>query len=106
MDTQLVTVIIPTRDRPRRLQQALQSVLQQGHRPLELLVVNDGGCPPVLDAGGQRGVALRMLSLPESLGPGRARRQAQGQGQGQGIGWGNVMESQWVAPYLNLLNGN
>ena len=38
----LVTVIIRTKDRPELLDRALASVVAQTHRPLEVLVVNDG----------------------------------------------------------------
>ena len=37
-----VSVIIPTRNRPEFLAAAVESVLQQSHHDLELLVVNDG----------------------------------------------------------------
>lgn len=38
-----VSVVIRTKDRPKLLQQAVASVLAQSYRPLELVVVNDGG---------------------------------------------------------------
>lgn len=39
----IVTVIIPTKDRPEMLAQAIQSVLNQTFTELEIIVVNDGG---------------------------------------------------------------
>jgi glycosyltransferase involved in cell wall biosynthesis/ubiquinone/menaquinone biosynthesis C-methylase UbiE len=39
----LVSVIIPTKDRPKMLSQAIQSVLDQTFTELEIIVVNDGG---------------------------------------------------------------
>lgn len=39
----LVSVILPTRNRPQWLRRALGSVLAQRWRPLEVIVVNDGG---------------------------------------------------------------
>jgi len=39
----LVSVVIPTRNRPDRLRVALASVLAQTHEHLEAIVVNDGG---------------------------------------------------------------
>lgn len=39
----LVSVIIPTKDRPEMLTQAIQSVLNQTFTELEIIVVNDGG---------------------------------------------------------------
>jgi glycosyltransferase involved in cell wall biosynthesis len=42
-DTPLVSVILPTRDRPDRLRIALASVLAQSYPAVEVIVVNDGG---------------------------------------------------------------
>ena len=39
----LVSVVIPTRDRPRLLRDALESVARQSYRNWEAIVVNDGG---------------------------------------------------------------
>ena len=39
----LVSVVIPTRDRPRMLRDALESVARQTYRNWEAIVVNDGG---------------------------------------------------------------
>ncbi len=43
----LVSVIVPTHDRPGRLGAALRSVLDQTHRALEVLVVDDASTEPV-----------------------------------------------------------
>lgn len=40
----LVSVLLPTHNRPRTLPHALASVVGQTHRNLEIFVVNDGGC--------------------------------------------------------------
>lgn len=44
-DAPLVSVIMPTYERPQFLERAVRSVLAQTHRNLELIVVNDAGCP-------------------------------------------------------------
>lgn len=39
----LISVIIRTKDRPELLAEAVESVVQQDYRPIELVIVNDGG---------------------------------------------------------------
>jgi len=39
----LVSVIVPTRNRPETLGEALQSIAAQTYSPIEVVVVNDGG---------------------------------------------------------------
>ena len=38
-----VSVVVRTKDRPERLREALQSLADQSHRPIEAIVINDGG---------------------------------------------------------------
>ena len=40
----LVSIIVRTKDRPRLLRRALQSIAAQTYRPIEVVLVNDGGC--------------------------------------------------------------
>lgn len=42
--TPLVSLIVRTKDRPRLLEHALRSVAAQTYRPIEVVLVNDGGC--------------------------------------------------------------
>jgi len=42
-DKPIVSVIIPTYNRPQKLKKSIQSVLNQNFKDLELIVVNDGG---------------------------------------------------------------
>lgn len=42
-DTVVVSVILPTRNRPQNLKEALLSVLNQTYRRFEVIVINDGG---------------------------------------------------------------
>jgi GT2 family glycosyltransferase len=41
--TPMVSVIVPTLDRPEMLRQAIESIQQQSYRDFEIIVVNDGG---------------------------------------------------------------
>jgi len=58
-----VSVIIPTRDRPEYLAEALESVRRQTHPELELLLVRDGG-PPFPN---EIGVLLARFDFPVIL---------------------------------------
>jgi glycosyltransferase involved in cell wall biosynthesis len=70
----LVSVVIPTRDRPDRLEQALESVLAQSYEPLEVVVVDDGSAVPlVLPRALANDARVRTLRNEISLGPGAAR---------------------------------
>ena len=40
----LVSIIVRTKDRPKLLKRALQSISVQTYRPIEVVLVNDGGC--------------------------------------------------------------
>ncbi|MBI5640860.1 MAG: glycosyltransferase family 2 protein [Nitrospirae bacterium] len=40
----LVSVIVRTKDRPKLLKRALYSIALQSYRPMEVVLVNDGGC--------------------------------------------------------------
>jgi len=40
----LVSIIVRTKDRPKLLKSALQSIASQTYNPVEVILVNDGGC--------------------------------------------------------------
>ena len=65
-----VAVIIPTKDRPVFLEEAITSALDQTHAPLEVVVVDDGSTLPV-DGTGLRdryGPKVRVLRNDKSRG--------------------------------------
>jgi N-acetylmuramoyl-L-alanine amidase len=64
------SVVIPTRDRPDLLAEAVQSVLDQTVTGLEVLVVDDGGALPIAPFDDAR---VRVLQLEECRGPAAAR---------------------------------
>lgn len=65
-----VAVILPTRDRPTLLEEAIASALSQTHAPLEVVVIDDGSAPAV-DAAGLRerhGTNVRVVRNETSRG--------------------------------------
>jgi len=73
----VVSVVIPTRDRPQYLRQAIASVLEQRNVNLELIIVNDGAAaiPPhpdprvrVIDNQQRGAVAARNLGVAAAKG--------------------------------------
>jgi len=78
----LVSVIVPTRDRPLWLRRALASILAQRWRPLEVILVNDGGADvgPIVEALDTEGLVTvvrlaerRERSVARNVGLGLAR---------------------------------
>lgn len=55
----LVSVILRTRDRPRKLADAVASIARSTYRAVEVVVVNDGGKPPSLPADFPFPIVLR-----------------------------------------------
>ncbi len=46
----LVSIIVRTKDRPGLLRRAIKSIVAQTHRPIEIVLVNDGGADAPIDA--------------------------------------------------------
>jgi hypothetical protein len=63
----LVSVVIPTRDRPAMLQDALASVARQSYRNWEAIVVNDGGGRLELPQGRAAQVTAIDLGAPQGV---------------------------------------
>ena len=70
--TPLVSVVIPTYNRVRLVQEAVASVLAQSYRPLELIVVDDGSTDATGDALAGRSEVC-VLRQPHTGMPGQAR---------------------------------
>jgi glycosyltransferase involved in cell wall biosynthesis len=74
--TGLVTTIIPVFNRPLLLVEAVESVLAQTHRPIEIIIVDDGstdGTPAVADGLAEQNPGLVRVIHTANGGPGRAR---------------------------------
>lgn len=85
----LVSIIVRTKDRPKLLRRALQSIAVQTYRPIEVVLVNDGGCD--LDAaelGGILGnVSLNYVRLEKNTGRAHAGNVGLENAKGEYIGF-------------------
>ncbi|MGH9956761.1 MAG: glycosyltransferase family 2 protein, partial [Pyrinomonadaceae bacterium] len=70
MNSVLLSIVIPTYNRPRLLQRAVKSALEQTIEDLDIVVVDDGSAPPVRLPEHPR---LRVIRLPSNRGLATAR---------------------------------
>ena len=79
-----ISIVIPTRDRPVLLQEALESIAHQSLRPMEIIIVDDGSAQPV-DAhalASRFGPALRVVRNISSQGLAFSRNRGVEEAQG------------------------
>lgn len=72
----LFSVVIVTKDRAELLFRAIKSVLNSKLKPLDIVVVNDGGTPPDLTSIDFYGVRIKLINNPESKGANFSRNLA------------------------------
>lgn len=100
----LVSVIVRTRDRPRMLAGALASIAAQSHRPIEVVLVNDGGQTP--DLATLRRLLDDVSLVALDLAPGRGRAQAANAGIARASGrWIAFLDDddEWLPGHLRGL---
>lgn len=71
-----ITVIIPFLNRQQYVDQAIQSVLNQTLRPLEIILVNDGSQPSARRYLDRYDSRCRIIDLPKTVGASAARNEA------------------------------
>lgn len=85
----LVSIIVRTKDRPKMLKKALLSIAAQTYRPLEVVLVNDGGC----DLDGEElkgilgGITLNYIRLERNTGRANAGNEGIANAKGDYIGF-------------------
>lgn len=112
MNASLVSVLIRTFNRPVTLATAVQAVLQQTHRPLEIIVVNDGGqavSTEITTLAEQQGVALTLVNLETNQGRSNAANVALKKAAGAALMF--LDDDDWIDPshvakLLSVLNTN
>ena len=87
MSEPLVSIIVRTKDRPKLLKRALQSIASQTYRPIEVVLVNDGGCD--LENGELRNILgdvfLHYLRLEKNSGRAYALNLGIGHAKGEHV---------------------
>lgn len=78
----LVSVVIPTYDRPEMVRRAVGSVLAQGV-PVEVIVVDDGSPEPYSAEGIAQAELVRVLRQPQCLGVSAARNRGMAAARGE-----------------------
>lgn len=92
MKSALVSIVMPSLNQARFLPQALDSVLQQDHADLELIVADGGSSDGTLDILRERSAAdprLRWFSEQDN-GPAQALNRAMAKARGTLLGWLNA----------------
>lgn len=81
----LVSVVIPTKNRPELLQYAIKSLLEQTYENWQAIVVNDGGCDveSLIRSLDPEGKKVHYVSLGVSKGPSGSRNVALSLAQGE-----------------------
>lgn len=95
----LVSILIRTFNRPVTLAKAVDSVLQQTHRPLEIIIVNDGGetlDPELKELAAKQQVKLHPVNLKTNQGRSNAANIALKQAQGTALMF--LDDDDWIAP--------
>lgn len=88
-DNPLVSIIVRTKDRPELLKKALRSIAAQTYRPIEVVLINDGGCD--LDIEELKGilgdVSLNYIRLEKNTGRAHAGNVGIENARGEYIGF-------------------
>lgn len=80
----LVSVIMPAHNTARYIEDAIDSVLEQGYRPLELIVIDDGSTDGTVELLQRYGNRIRLITQ-SNKGAGAARNQGLQAAQGEFI---------------------
>jgi glycosyltransferase involved in cell wall biosynthesis/predicted nucleic acid-binding Zn-ribbon protein len=88
-DNPLVSVVVRTKDRPKLLRKAIQSISTQIYRPIEVVLVNDGGCDLNLEdlQGILENISLNYLKLETNTGRAGAGNAGIGSAHGKYVGF-------------------
>ena len=105
----LVSIIVRTKDRPKLLKNALRSIAAQTYRPIEVVLVNDGGCDLDIEEIKSilRDVSLNYIRLEKNTGRAHAGNVGIENTNGKYIGFLDDDDEYYpehLAVFVSLLN--
>ncbi len=100
MSTELVSVVIPTRNRPSLVMRAVNSALRQSYKELEVIVVVDGPDTPSNEVLQQiQDSRIRVIPLAEPVGGSNARNIGADNARGQWVAFLDD-DDEWLTPKI------
>jgi len=112
IDHPLISIIVRTKDRPKFLKIALESIAAQTYRPIEVVLVNDGGCDLTIEGIKEilRDVSLTYIRFETNRGRAAAGNAGILNAQGAYIGFLDD-DDEFIPDHLSTLvsfltNGN
>jgi glycosyltransferase involved in cell wall biosynthesis len=97
----LVSVVIPAKNAAGTIGRAVQSVLVQDYRPIEIIVVDDASEDETAElAGSMDSAIVRIVRLPTSLGAGGARNVGIEAAKGEIVAFQDA-DDEWLAGKLS-----
>ncbi|OGW36531.1 MAG: hypothetical protein A2Y97_03560 [Nitrospirae bacterium RBG_13_39_12] len=105
-EKRLVSIIVRTKDRPKLLNNALQSIASQTYRPIEVVLINDGGCGlEVKETEGILGdVRLQYIRLKKNTGRAHAGNVGIENAKGEYIGFLDD-DDEYYPEHIDTLTG-
>ena len=82
-ESPLITCVVPVHNGIRYLQEALDSIVGQDHRPLEVIVVDDASTDTTAELAESYGPPVRVVRQPRNLGAPAARNRGLREAQGE-----------------------
>lgn len=99
----MVSVVIPTHNRPALLQEALASVLSQTVLPAEIIVVDDASSPPAELPACHDGITIHLLRHEQTRGGAAAKNTGARAARGDLIAF--LDDDLWAPTYLEHASG-
>lgn len=95
-----VSVVIPAYNAAEFLERAIGSVLKQDHRPIEIVVVDDGSSDGTADIAARHGPLVRLFRHDLTQGPSKARNRGILESQGDVVAFLDA-DDEWTPGHVS-----